>query len=508
MWGGGVAWSPDIDEYVDLAVWLMRMCGAINAAVAQCLRVAGSCVGGMGTAVAYPSNDAVLAGQGLGVAEYIVIGAGPAGLAAAGFIAKAGSRVAVFEGRPKPENVFGSYPVVLNARGLSALESLDPTLMAKAQEIGMAVKELHIVPDNKTVAKVPTYGTCIMRDQTAHLLLEAAEAQENISFYWEHKLSSIDFQTKTCTFELPDGSQKTFSAERLVAADGNRSRVRRFCEEHVADFSADADPWGFQLRFMNSKGVPGQTEVNPDVHFVLGDKGYVCQQPNGEWSISLRVLPDSDEEFITSDQATDENVQKLKEYVQTYAKFAADNLLDDEAYRKWYDCKAFDGVVVKCSCLNPAGWICIIGDAAHAVQPATGEGINSGLEDAAVLGEMLKEHPEDPFAAFDQRQRPNAHALQKLALQAKDRVTKPPPRTQAVNLMVTIGLAMAKKLHIIEGTREDFTIGEKAATAGIKSYDELVQMDERQRSKLLPVATALAKIFRIPKEHPATQTQA
>ena len=96
--------------------------------------------------------------------------------------------------------------VVLNARGLSALESLDPTLMAKAQEIGMAVKELHIVPDNKTVAKVPTYGTCIMRDQTAHLLLEAAEAQENISFYWEHKLSSIDFQTKTCTFELPDGS--------------------------------------------------------------------------------------------------------------------------------------------------------------------------------------------------------------------------------------------------------------------------------------------------------------
>ena len=37
-----------------------------------------------------------------------------------------------------------------------------------------------------------------------------------------------------------------------------------------------------RLRFMNSKGVPGQTEVNPDVHFVLGDKGYVCQQPNGE----------------------------------------------------------------------------------------------------------------------------------------------------------------------------------------------------------------------------------
>ena len=440
-------------------------------------------------------------------AEYVVIGAGPAGLAAAGFIAKTGARVAVFEGRPRPENAFGSYPVVLNARGLNALESLSPALAARAKETGMAVKELHVVPNNKTVAKVPTYGTCIMRDQAAQLLLEAAEADDNISFFWEHKLSSIDFETRTCTFELPDGSTKTVVTQRLVAADGNRSKVRRFCQESVEGFEAEADPWGFQLRFMNSNGVPGQTAVNPEHHFVLGDKGYVCQQPNGAWSISLRVLPASDEEFLTSSEASEANVQKLKEYVQTYAKFVADNLLTDEDYKKWYDCRAFDGVVVKCCCLNPAGWICLIGDAAHAVQPATGEGINSGLEDAAVLGAILKHGTEDPFAAFDAQHRPNAHALQKLALEAKARVNLPPPREQAVNLMVTIGLAMAKKLRIIEGTKQDFTIGEKAKIMGIKSYDELIQMDERQTRKLRPVATALAKIFRIPKEHPQSQVQ-
>ncbi|CAE7352219.1 BNA4 [Symbiodinium sp. CCMP2592] len=439
-------------------------------------------------------------------AEYLVLGAGPAGLAAAGFIAKAGSRVAVFEGRARPENVFGSYPVVLNARGLSALESLDPAILEKTKETGLAVKELHVVPDNRTVAKIPTYGTCIMRDQASQLLLEAAESNEKISFFWEHKLVSIDFQARTCTFELPDGSQKTAVAERLVAADGNRSKVRRLCQEHVADFSADADAWGFQLRFMNSKGVPGQTEVNPDTHFVLGDKGYVCLQPNGEWSISLRVLPETDEEFLTSMEATDGNVQKLKEYVQTYAKFAADNLLDEEAYRKFYDCKAFEGVVVKCSSLNPAGWICLIGDAAHAVQPATGEGINSGLEDAAMLGLAVKENAEDAFVAFDKKQRPNAHALQKLALEAKSRVNLPPPREQAVNVMVNIGLAIARKLRIIEGTRQDFTLGVKAQCAAVRSYDELVQMDERQKGKLRPLANFLAKIFRIPKER-RVQTQ-
>merc|ERR1711879_805637 len=106
----------------------------------------------------------------------------------------------------------------------------------------------------------------------------------------------------------------------------------------VPGFEVEEDPWGFQLRFMTSCGSPGQTEVDPAFHFVLGDKGYVCQQPDGVWSVALRVLPDSDEDFLTASEATDERVQKLREYTQKYAGFAADNLLDDEAYRSFYSC--------------------------------------------------------------------------------------------------------------------------------------------------------------------------
>ena len=47
----------------------------------------------------------------------------------------------------------------------------------------------------------------------------------------------------------------------------------------------------------------------------------VCLQPNGEWSISLRVLPESDEEFITGEEATDANVQKLKDWVVFFFVF-------------------------------------------------------------------------------------------------------------------------------------------------------------------------------------------
>lgn len=48
-----------------------------------------------------------------------------------------------------------------------------------------------------------------------------------------------------------------------------------------------------------------------------------------------------------------------------------------------------------------------------------------------------------------------------------------PSSCQAVNVMVTIGLQVAKKLHIIEGTNQDFSIGEKAKTSS-KSYSELI----------------------------------
>jgi hypothetical protein len=245
---------------------------------------------------------------------------------------------------------------------------------------------------------------------------------------------------------------------------------------------------------MTTKGKPGQTEADPAVHIVLGDKGYICQQPDGVWSVSLRVLED-DEDFLTADEATDENIEKLKEYMKKYAGLAYDNLLDDEAYRGFYNCRAFDGLVVKCSTLSPLDWLCFVGDASHAVQPATGEGINSGLEDASVLAKAVKDHPEDPFAAYDAQHRVNAHALNELARDARGLVVGVTPRQNASNIMTTIALSIGKKLRFVEGTKQDFMLGAKAKTVGVRSYAELVEMDTRQKRWLKPTTRAIAALF-------------
>ena len=67
--------------------------------------------------------------------------------------------------RERPAEFYGSFPVVPNMRGQAALSALGDDVFSRFSAVGRAVRELHVVPDNKTVARVETHGTCIMRDQ-------------------------------------------------------------------------------------------------------------------------------------------------------------------------------------------------------------------------------------------------------------------------------------------------------------------------------------------------------
>jgi kynurenine 3-monooxygenase len=61
----------------------------------------------------------------------------------------------------------------------------------------------------------------------------------------------------------------------------------------------------------------------------------------------------------------------------------------------------------------------LLGDAAHAIVPFHGQGMNAGFEDAAILAALLAEQPEDSaavFAAFEARRKPDADAIAAMSL--------------------------------------------------------------------------------------------
>ena len=62
----------------------------------------------------------------------------------------------------------------------------------------------------------------------------------------------------------------------------------------------------------------------------------------------------------------------------------------------------------------------LIGDAAHAIVPFHGQGMNCGFEDAVELADLFAATPEETaavFAEFERRRRPNAEAIASMALE-------------------------------------------------------------------------------------------
>jgi kynurenine 3-monooxygenase len=75
-------------------------------------------------------------------------------------------------------------------------------------------------------------------------------------------------------------------------------------------------------------------------------------------------------------------------------------------------------VTVRCEVFHHAGSALLLGDAAHAVVPFMGQGVNIGLEDCAVLAGLLEEHGSDlegAFAALTERRLPEGLACADLS---------------------------------------------------------------------------------------------
>jgi kynurenine 3-monooxygenase len=65
------------------------------------------------------------------------------------------------------------------------------------------------------------------------------------------------------------------------------------------------------------------------------------------------------------------------------------------------------------------GRVLLLGDAAHAIFPFHGQGMNAAFEDCLVFDELLEEHAEREqlFDDFERRRRPNAEAIAQMSLE-------------------------------------------------------------------------------------------
>ena len=349
-----------------------------------------------------------------------IIGGGLAGSLAAIYMAKRGFEVNLFERRPdmRKTNIYQgkSINLALSTRGLHALEKigLDKEILADA--IPMYGRMMHSKTGELSYHPYGKQGQAInsvSRGRLNQKLIELADAFPNITIYFYSKCVDVDVNKTTATFELEDDSLKTITSDRILGTDGafaaTRSKLQtserfNYSQSYLhVGYKELEIPEGENGQFMMEKNA---LHIWPRGSFMM----IALPNPKGDFTCTL-FMPFELFDNIKSK----ENVAKFFHDEFPDAVPMMPTLVDD--YMKN---PTSNLVTVRCYPWVKSDKLALAGDAAHAVVPFYGQGMNCSFEDIVVLDNMIEKYGDDWNTIFDEYQKerkPNADAIADLAIQ-------------------------------------------------------------------------------------------
>jgi 2-polyprenyl-6-methoxyphenol hydroxylase-like FAD-dependent oxidoreductase len=325
----------------------------------------------------------------------LVIGGGIAGTAAALAITKAGLDVTVFEAHPDSGADIGAF-LTLADNGMRALAQFDAADVVAAA--GFPLTRMSVVgADGTELAAVPLGGhehpltsyRCLRRAELG-TVLRAEVTRRGIPIRHSARLDSVAEGPDDVTVRFTDGS--TATGDIVVAADGLNSRTRS-----LVDPAAPGPRYAGQHVWYGYT-VAAQPPTEPERITMLRGSGSAfgyCVSPAGETFWFARVTapePLTDAEVTAAEwllPVLERDRTPAADIVAVTDQLMATNASDLVPGLRWYT----DRTV-------------LIGDAAHAASPATGQGASMALEDAVVLAKALRDAPATPFSCYDRFRRP------------------------------------------------------------------------------------------------------
>lgn len=352
-----------------------------------------------------------------------VIGAGLAGALLATLLAQRGWKVDVYEkrGDPRVKGYAGgrSINLALAERGRHALRLASGDDEVMAQAVMMRGRMVHF-RDGRT--DLQRYGKddteviwSVHRGDLNIVLLDIAE-QAGARVHFNRALDSVDFDARVAVFtDDRDGTSHAVGFDALVGADGAGSALRGAMarEEELGERTEFLGHSYKELEIPPS--ADGGFSIEPNALHIWPRGRYMCiALPNDErtFTVTLFLPNEGDPSF--------ETVRTGAEARALFERDFADALplipnLEEDFER------------------NPNGLLAtlyldrwhlderavLIGDAAHAMVPFHGQGMNCAFEDCVALAEHLDRDPDlaTAFAAFQAERLPNARAIQQMALE-------------------------------------------------------------------------------------------
>jgi 2-polyprenyl-6-methoxyphenol hydroxylase-like FAD-dependent oxidoreductase len=355
----------------------------------------------------------------------LVVGGGVAGPATALALHQVGIEATVLEAWPRSDGEAGSW-FTLAPNGLHALDLLgarhlatgigfpsERNVMAGATGRVLGSMSLGVPLEDGTVA------VTMKRSRLAAALLGEAE-RRGVEVRHASRVTDVASSSDGVTLTLEDGS--TIRGDLLVGADGVRSMVRQAIDPHAAP-----------ARYVGLTNFGGITERTPlaatlparQWHFVFGSRAFFGAHPtpSGDvvWFVNVPgpAITRAERAARTPEQWQDRLVALLADDAGPAADLVrtgrlelwADNTHDLPRVASWHR----DRMV-------------IVGDAAHAPSPSSGQGASLALEDAVVLATCLRDAGtvEEALTAYDTARRDRVERI--VAAGARSSSSKIPGR--------------------------------------------------------------------------------
>ncbi|HEY7114610.1 MAG TPA: NAD(P)/FAD-dependent oxidoreductase [Thermoanaerobaculia bacterium] len=349
--------------------------------------------------------------------EITLVGAGLAGSLLSIFLARRGYRVTILERRLDPRKAAASAGRSINLalanRGIAALEEVGVMASVRSALIPMAGRMLH---DEQGRLKLVPYGnkpneviSSVSRAGLNTLLVDAAEATGRVSIRFEETVSGVDFANRRVR-------PQAAPYEVLIGTDGSASAVRAAILERTAG-RLDEEPLGHGYKELTiPAGAGGAFRM---------EKNALHIWPRGEYM--LIALPNTDGSFTATlflPNRGEESFEVLTTPAAVHALFErrfADaiplmpGLLED-----FFGNPTGHLETIRCAPWSFEDQALVLGDAAHAIVPFHGQGMNAAFEDCGAFNRCLEDADRpwsEVFAEFERLRRPNTDAIADMALE-------------------------------------------------------------------------------------------
>src|SRR5260370_3792857 len=356
--------------------------------------------------------------------KVILIGSGLAGGLLGAYLGRRGYDVDLYERRtdPREGNIVGgrSINLAVSTRGIHALEQLGIANEVLRHAIPMRGRmihdksgDLHFAPYDVDPKKcINSIGRAALNTT----VIDAAQRYPNVRVHFNHRCTEVDLNEAVAYLETETG-QVTASGDAVIGVDGAFSAVRQSMQRKIEKFEYGESYLAHGYKELAiPPGPDGSWQMEKNALHIWPRKSFMMialPNPDGSFTCTLFWEFEGPRSFATT--KTDDDIRRFFEEEFPDAVPLMPNLLDD-----FRNNPTGSLVTIRCAPWFYKARVALVGDAAHAVVPFYGQGMNPAFADCVVLDQCLEQFPHDrhrAFAEYFSLRKENADALADLAVE-------------------------------------------------------------------------------------------